>query len=87
MLTISPCWCGLYCSLALIFVSFSIILINFNKDVGFPFPRLNTPGQQSSMQGLPPTPMPAPGMFKTPVQQNNMLASGLTRMEEGYLSP
>ena len=59
----------------------------FNLKLEDYIPRLNTPGQQSSMQGLPPTPMPAPGMFKTPVQQNNMLASGLTRMEEVYLSP
>ena len=59
----------------------------FNLKLEDYIPRLNTPGQQSSMQGLPPTPMPAPGMFKTPVQQNNVLASGLTRMEEVYLSP
>jgi hypothetical protein len=39
------------------------------------------------MTPLPPTPMPNPGAFKTPVQQNPMMASGLTPMEESYLSP
>ena len=47
----------------------------------------NIQGQQSSMTPLPPTPMPNPGAFKTPVQQNPMMASGLTPMEESYLSP
>jgi len=47
----------------------------------------NIQGQQSSMTPLPPTPMPDPGSFKTPVQQNPMMASGLTPMEESYLSP
>jgi len=44
-------------------------------------------GQQSSMTPLPPTPMPNPGSFQTPVQENPMMASGLTPMEESYLSP
>lgn len=44
-------------------------------------------GQQSSMTPLPPTPMPNPGSFQTPVQQNPMMASGLTPVEESYLSP
>ena len=39
------------------------------------------------MTPLPPTPMPNPGSFQTPVQQNPMMASGLTPMEESYLSP
>ncbi len=47
----------------------------------------NIQGQQSSMTPLPPTPMPNPGSFKTPAQQNPMMASGLTPTEESYLSP
>jgi len=47
----------------------------------------NIQGQQSSLQGLPPTPMPDPGMFRTPAQQSPTMVSGLTRMEEVYLSP
>ena len=39
------------------------------------------------MTPLPPTPMPNPGSFQTPVQENPMMASGLTPMEESYLSP
>ena len=47
-------------------------------------------GDQSSAAGittppLPATPMPNPGTFKNPVNQQT--ASGLTRMEEVYLSP
>lgn len=44
-------------------------------------------GQQSSLQKLPKTPMPNPGMFRTPAQQSPTMVSGLTRMEEVYLSP
>ena len=44
----------------------------------------NINNQQSS---LPPTPMPAPGMFKPPTPNNQVLASGLTRVEDVYLSP
>ena len=57
----------------------------FSLSIDNYLPQMNPKNQQSSM--LPPTPMPNAGMFKTPVQQNNMLASGLTRMEEVYLSP
>ena len=65
----------------------------YNQNLNEPFslsidnylPQMNPKNQQSSM--LPPTPAPNAGMFRTPVQQNNMLASGLTRMEEVYLSP
>ena len=42
--------------------------------------------QTSSTVPLPNTPMPDPGTFKVPVN-NQMLASGLTRTEEVYLSP
>ena len=42
--------------------------------------------QTSSTAPLPNTPMPDPGTFKVPVN-NQMLASGLTRTEEVYLSP
>ena len=45
-------------------------------------------GDQSSTSSapLPPTPMPNPGTFKPPMNQQ-MMASGLTRTEEVYLSP
>ena len=41
--------------------------------------------QQSSMTPLPNTPMPMPGNFKPPVDK--IMMSGLTQMEEVYLSP
>ena len=43
--------------------------------------------QQSSMTPLPNTPMPMrmPGSFKPPVDK--IMMSGLTQMEEVYLSP
>jgi hypothetical protein len=59
----------------------------FNLNIEKYLPEMNIQNQQSSMKPLPPTPMPNPGAFKTPVQQNPMLASGLTPMEESYLSP
>jgi len=65
----------------------------YNQNLNEPFklkienylPQKSIQNQQSSM--LPETPMPNPGMFKTPVQQNPTMVSGLTRMEEVYLSP
>ncbi len=59
----------------------------FNLNIEKYLPEMNIQNQQSSMKPLPPTPMPNPGSFQTPVQQNPMMASGLTPMEESYLSP
>ena len=70
----------------------------FNQNLNEPFslsiekylPQQPEVGDQSSAAGittppLPATPMPNPGTFKNPVNQQT--ASGLTRMEEVYLSP
>ena len=68
----------------------------YNQNLNEPFslslekylPQQPQVGDQSSTSGtpLPPTPMPNPGTFKPPMNQQ-MMASGLTRTEEVYLSP